>query len=234
MVKPKKRLGQHFLVSRHVALFFVRAAEVSKHDTVLEIGPGKGIITRELAKRAKKVYAIEVDKELAPYLRIPNVEVIWGDALKLSWPEHDKVVANLPFNIASQVLLKITKPAVLGVQKELALRLTAEPGSENYSRISVVAQFLFDIEVLKHFPPQVFYPVPKVWLSVIRLKPKEKPGNWEELNEFIRKLFMHAKKTVKNALKAHGISYSGKFAERKVRSLSKEEVLELFEEVTGK
>ena len=105
----RRELGQHFLAVQEVALFMVEAGNIGKSDTVLEIGPGKGIITRLLAKRAKKVYAIEKDRKLGIYLKgLPkNVEIIWGDALKVPWPKADKMVSNLPFKIASEIILSL-------------------------------------------------------------------------------------------------------------------------------
>ena len=233
-MRALKKLGQHFLVSPEVALFMVRAAKVGRKDVVLEIGPGKGIITRLLAKKAKEVYAIEKDRRMREFLSgMPeNVHVIWGDALKVEWPPANKIVANLPFNIASQVLFRIPESvevAVLGLQREFAEKMVAKPGEKNYGRLSVSSQLLFEVEVLKNFPPQVFKPVPKVWLSIVRLKPKERPGKWEEMEEFIRKIFSYPNKMVGNALELAG--YQKLKIGKKVRELSPGEVAELFEKV---
>ena len=231
-MKASKRLGQHFLISPSVALFMVRAAGVSREDSVLEIGPGKGVITRFLARRAGKVYAIEKDRRMAPYLKnLPeNVELIWGDALKVQWPRVNKLVSNLPFYISSRLLFRLPENlelAVLGLQKEFAEKMVAEPGSEKYGRLSVSARLLFEIELLKSFPPTVFRPAPKVWLSVVRLRPKKRPENWKELEEFIRGIFSYPNRKVDNALKLAGYPPVGEG--RRVKELGPEEVAELFD-----
>ena len=221
------RLGQHFLKSREVAWFIVKAAGLTGKERVLEIGPGRGIITRLLAQRARKVIAVEKDRSLEPYLReLPgNVELVWGDILKMPFPEVDVVVSNLPFYISSQLLFALPPvPAVLGLQKEFAQKMVARPGSREYGRLSVSAQLRFRIRVLRHFPPEVFSPPPKVWLSVVRLNPN-RPGDWAASEEFIRRVFSYPNKKLDNALKLAGYPPSG--MDKRVRELTPDEVVKL-------
>lgn len=234
-MEPLKKFGQHFLISREVAEFMVEAAGVTKDDTLLEIGPGRGMITNYLARRAGKLYFIEKDERLRGDLAflLGNVHPIWGDAMYEAWPKDaNKLVSNLPFNIASQVLFMIPEGmelAVLGVQKEVGEKMVAQPGESEYGRLSVAIQLLFKVEHLKNFPPSVFEPVPKVGLAVVRLKPLKRPENWPELEEFIRKIFCYPNKSVNNALKLAG--YPEGLAEtggrKKVRNLTGTDVVRL-------
>ncbi|MBR9681957.1 MAG: ribosomal RNA small subunit methyltransferase A [Candidatus Altiarchaeota archaeon] len=228
-----KAFGQHFLIAREVAEFMVDAASISKKDVVLEIGPGKGMITKYLARKSKKLYYIEKDVRLKEALRyiLGDVEAFWGDALVVSWPEEiNKLVSNLPFNIASQVIFKIPETydlAILGVQKEFGEKMVAKPGDKNYGRLSVSSQLLFNIKLLNTFPPEVFSPRPEVGLAIIKLIPKKRLSIWPELEIFIRDVFCYPNKTVNNALKLAGYDVKTKLR-KKVRGLSKEEVVKLF------
>ncbi len=221
-----RRLGQHFLVDGRVAKFMVDALAPGRDETVVEIGPGRGIITRLLAARAGRVVAIEKDRRLEPFLKgLPgNVEVVWGDALE-GLPPCDRLISNVPFYISSKLLFSLPPvPAVLGLQREFAERMVAEPGSRRYGRLSVNSQLRYRIELLRSFPPEVFSPPPKVWLSVVRLEPRE-PGMWEGTEEVVRKLFSYPGRTVDNALKLAGFPPQG--IKKRVRELSPREVVEL-------
>ncbi|MBR9680070.1 MAG: ribosomal RNA small subunit methyltransferase A [Candidatus Altiarchaeota archaeon] len=234
-MRALKRLGQNFLVEPAVASYMTKLAEIDKSETVLEIGPGKGIITRQLAKKAKTVYAIEKDHRLARYLLgLPrNVELIWGDALKTEWPKTDKLVANLPFNISSKVVLRVQAPikiAILGLQKEFAKRMIAKPGSSNYGRLSVTCNLLFDAELKKVFPSSVFEPRPEVELGIVKLVPKELPKNWDKLEIFIRDLFCYPGKNTDNALKLAGFDKLG--IDKKVRELEPKELIEMWTQLS--
>jgi 16S rRNA (adenine1518-N6/adenine1519-N6)-dimethyltransferase len=222
-----RKLGQHFLRSRAVAKFMVDAARLTGSETVLEIGPGRGIITRLLARRAARVVAVEKDRSLERYLRdLPaNVELVWGDALEMEWPGCDVLVSNVPFYISSELLFSMPAvPAVLGLQKEFARRMAAEPGSRNYGRLSVSAQLKFHVELLREFPATVFSPPPEVELAVVRLEPN-RPDLWEEAEEFIRRVFPYLNKKVDNALEHGGYPRLG--VEKRVRELTPAEVVEL-------
>lgn len=207
-----RKLGQHFLYDPKIAAKMCAAAEVTKKDVVLEIGPGKGLITKELAARAGKVIAIEKDEALAAALEgffANNVEIITEDILHIDWPRFDKIVSNVPFNISSPLLEKIfkhRKPAVLILQKEFAARLTAKPGEKDYSHLTVKCNYYCTAQKIGELKPGAFRPAPKVSAAIVKLTPHAPPFEaderfWEIANE----LFRHKRKTVGAALKAEHI-----------------------------
>lgn len=189
-IKPSKRLGQNFLIDDSVLKKIIEAAELFSDDTILEIGPGLGILTIELAKRVGKVIAIEKDKELMRILNnelrimnIKNVEIIQGDILKI--PDYQlpvisyKIVANLPYYITSPVIRKFLeaeqepKLMVLMVQKEVAQRICATPPHMNL--LAVAVQFYAEPKIISYVNKNSFYPQPKVDSAIIKIIPREFP-----------------------------------------------------------
>ncbi|MFH0961861.1 MAG: 16S rRNA (adenine(1518)-N(6)/adenine(1519)-N(6))-dimethyltransferase RsmA [archaeon] len=228
-IRPKKWLGQNFLTDRKTLEFEVSAAGVCGKDTVLEIGPGDGRLTRLLAERAKRVVAVEKDLEMAKFLEgLPeNVELVFGDFTKLQpLPEFNKVVANIPYNLSSKIAFILLEGhgfevAVLTFQKEFAERLVGRPGTKNWGRLSATVSFLANVELLKTVPAGAFYPKPKVDSAVVRIIPKEKPEGWESTKRAINALFTNPGKTVKNALKGKTDSeIPEEFRGKRVRRLS--------------
>ncbi len=201
--RAKKRFGQNFLTDRRVLDAIVDAAHLTSDDRVLEIGPGQGVLTRELAQHAGKVVAVELDRDLMPILQplqaeFPNLDLVWGDFLKVSWddlglPETGtKVVANIPYYITTPILLKLlheeeltTKPfaeatgrvsdILLMVQAEVADRLNARPGTKDYGSITVLVQYAATVETVVKVPRSSFKPAPNVDSKVIRLRPRTEP-----------------------------------------------------------
>ncbi|MCK4996374.1 MAG: ribosomal RNA small subunit methyltransferase A, partial [Thermoplasmatales archaeon] len=175
----KQKLGQNFLIDKRVAEQEVNYAGIENNDVVLEIGPGQGILTRLLAERAKRVIAIEIDKNLIGDLGSSlseNVELIHGDALKIDFetlPKFNKIVSNLPFQISSPITFKLLdynfELAVLIYQKEFADRMIAAPDSKDYSRLSVGIYYKTKCELLETIPKTCFKPQPKVDSCAIRL-----------------------------------------------------------------
>ncbi|MEO2118038.1 MAG: 16S rRNA (adenine(1518)-N(6)/adenine(1519)-N(6))-dimethyltransferase RsmA [Methanocaldococcus sp.] len=214
MFKPKKRLGQCFLIDKNFVNKAVESANLTKDDIVLEIGLGKGILTEELAKNAKKVYVIEIDKSLEPYAdklkeNYNNIEIIWGDAVKVDLDKLDfnKVVANLPYQISSPITFKLIKRgfdlAVLMYQYEFAKRMVAKEGTKDYGRLSVAVQARADVEFIAKVPPTAFSPKPRVYSALIKIKPNK--GKYQIENEnffddFLRAIFQHRNKSVRKAL----------------------------------
>ena len=213
-MKHNKKLGQCFLKDKNIVQKAINTADISKNDMVLEIGLGEGILTKELAKNAKKVYVIELDKRLEPYAKeiiaeYPNVEVIWDDALNVNLNELDfnKIVANLPYQISSPITFKILKTnfdvAVLMYQYEFAKRMVAKEGTREYGRLSVSVQYKANVEFVCKVSPSAFSPKPKVDSAIVKITKKEEvyPLKDEEFFEgVLRALFQHKNKTVKKAL----------------------------------
>ncbi len=196
--RRKPKLGQHFLVDHSAALRIVEAFGDLPSSTVLEIGPGRGVLTSLLARRARRVIAIELDRVLAAQLRMrfaltPNVEIIEGDILAMDFdtlfgpkpgstrpgmnhqPERVRVVGNLPYFITSDILLRLFEYRkyfeiiVLMVQREVADRIAAQPGKSEYGLLSATAQLYSRVEKLFTLPPDAFSPPPKVHSTAIRL-----------------------------------------------------------------
>ena len=196
--QSKPKLGQHFLASEDTALRIVDVMGDLSQSTVLEIGPGRGILTSLLAKRARRLIAVELDRVLAAQLRLKfgmsrNVEIIEGDVLAMDFdsvfgpkpglgrpgieikPEPVKVVGNLPYYITSDILLRLFEfskyfeSIVIMVQREVADRIAAEPGGRDYGVLSATAQLYARVENLFTLPPTAFTPPPKVHSSVLRL-----------------------------------------------------------------
>ncbi len=187
-------------------------AEISSDDVVLEIGAGVGNLTLLLAQRAGKVVAVEMDRKLVKIVEErlsehPNVELLCGDALRVEFPRFDKVVANLPYGISSDITFRLLehkfKLAVLMFQKEFADRLVAEPGSSDYSRLTVNARYRASIELLDEVPPEAFFPQPKVTSAIVKLRPREplfRVADEKLFFSVVRALFQHRRQRVRNAL----------------------------------
>ena len=208
------KLGQNFLIDERVASRQIKYAELNKNDVVLEIGAGYGILTKKIAKIAR-VIAIEIDSRFIQSLKkIPNVEVIHADALKVDFNElnFNKVISNLPYQISSPITFKLLDAdfelAILMYQKEFAARLIAKPGSKDYSRLTVMAYYKADFELLEEVPPKAFKPMPKVASCIVRVKPIGKRFSVDEkiFERVTKSIFQHRRKKIKNALASEGIS----------------------------
>ncbi len=210
-IKLDKRKGQNYLVDKNVLSRIVKSAELSKKDTILEIGAGIGTLTIPMAENAEKIIAIEQDRKIANILikrleklKITNVEVIIGDATKIEFPNFNKVVSNLPYKISSPITFKILEYefelAILMYQLEFAERMVAKPCNSNYSRLSVMMHFYANVEMLFSVSKNVFLPKPKVSSAVIKLTPKKELSIDEFLLNVIRALFQHKRKKARNAL----------------------------------
>jgi 16S rRNA (adenine1518-N6/adenine1519-N6)-dimethyltransferase len=206
------KLGQHFLMDRAAIMRIASYAGIGPQDRVLEIGPGPGNLTEALASCAGRVYAVEIDPDLAAQLsgRFSNVHVINGDALKVELPDYNKIVSNLPYHISSKITYRLlSRPfetAVLMYQREFAGRLAAGVGDSNYGRLAMTVGFFCRIEILEKVPKTAFRPVPQVDSAIVRLQPRlDRPG--AEPADFMRLvegLFNNRRKKVKKGLMALG------------------------------
>ena len=220
----QKKFGQNFLIDTHVLDKIIRAAEITKDDFVLEIGPGIGTMTQYLAQAAREVVAVEIDKALIPILQdtlsgFPNAEVIQDDILKVDIAELAaernggrpiKVVANLPYYITTPIIMSLFEHDVplalvtVMVQKEVAERMQAGPGSKDYGALSLAVQYYADPYIVANVPPNCFMPRPNVGSAVIRLtRHKVPPVQVEDeklMFKMIRASFNQRRKTLVNGL----------------------------------
>ncbi len=223
-ISPTKRLGQHFLVDRGITVAIVRTAGVNPGDVVLEVGPGLGEMTKLLASKAKSVIAIEVDESMVALLKdrladYENIVLLRDDALRFDflgesrkWGEKLKVVSNLPYNIATQLIFRFVEMRealsgmTLTLQREVAERIVALPGKKQYGILSVLLQLYCDASIRLVVPPSSFYPRPKVESAVVRFEFLQKPRVEIEDESTFRKVvkasFGHRRKTLKNSLKS--------------------------------
>jgi 16S rRNA (adenine1518-N6/adenine1519-N6)-dimethyltransferase len=209
-VRPSKSRGQHFLVDGRIAHRAIGYADLRASDVVLEIGPGLGVLTRELVQRVKHVVAIESDRRFAEYLRraIPEAEIVHADALKVEWPDFDAMVSNLPYQISSPLTFRLLATpfdrAVLMYQWEFAQRMVAAPGTEDYSRLSVGVYVRAACTILERVPRNAFRPQPKVNSALVRLEPRPSPfpiADPDRFDAVVAALFEHRRKTVENGLR---------------------------------
>ena len=220
----QKKFGQNFLIDPHVLDKIIAAAQISKDDCVLEIGPGIGTLTQYLAENARQVVAVEIDANLIPILEetlkdYPNVTVINEDILKVDMEglakEHNqgrpiKVVANLPYYITTPIIMSLFEQQVpvdnitVMVQKEVAERMQAGPGSKDYGALSLAVQYYASPYIVANVPPNCFIPRPNVGSAVIRLtRHKEPPVKVKDeklMFRLIRASFNQRRKTLQNSL----------------------------------
>ena len=219
---PNKRLGQNFLIDPNIVRKIVALAELSPNDHVLEIGPGRGILTEALSRTAGRVTAIEVDSRLHAYLEtkqaeLPNVELVCDDALAYpveNLPMGTVVVAYLPYYISTPLLFRLLDQRgrfprmVLMLQDEVADRLVAQPGGSDYGVLSVMTQYAADITKAFRVSAQCFRPRPDVASAVVRLGMKERtrlsPKEEVALRALVKAAFAHRRKTLVNSLRDEG------------------------------
>ncbi len=237
-----KSLDQNFLYSDSILEREVEYAEINSEDKLLEIGPGIGTLTEKILKKTGNLAVIEIDPKFAPILNKNVEEVIIGDALKVEWPECNKIISNVPYSISSPLIFKILEQpielAVLCLQKEFARRMVAEPGTKNYSRLSVNCAVRADIEFLETVPKGKFFPVPRVDSAFVRLRPKNivLPRKFADIT---RAIFQHKNKKLRNSLMdsyheigtkeevASFVKSLGEIAQTKVLNLSPEDIINI-------
>ena len=225
-IKMSKKLGQNFLIKRGIVDEIVKAADLQAGEPVLEIGPGIGTLTQGLAQSGAKVTAIELDTRLLEVLdttlaQYSNVNIVHGDVLKLDVPsimnhEPFKVVANLPYYITTPIIMSLLESRlpierlVVMVQKEVALRMVAKPGTKDYGALSVAVQYYTKPDIVLDVPPKSFLPAPAVTSSVIRCVLRDKPPvdvvDEKLFFRVVKAGFAQRRKTFANTMKTTGLS----------------------------
>ena len=225
-IKMSKKLGQNFLIKRGIVDEIVHAAELTPGEHVLEVGPGIGTLTQGLAQSGADVTAIELDRRLLAVLdttlaSYDNVRIIHGDVLKLDVPSimnHKpfKVVANLPYYITTPIIMSLLESKlpierlVVMVQKEVALRMVAKPGTKDYGALSVAVQYYTEPDIVLDVPPKSFLPAPAVTSSVIRCVLRDKPPvdviDEKLFFRVVKAGFAQRRKTFANTMKTTGLS----------------------------
>jgi len=230
--QPRHRFGQNFMIDQNLVRLIAAAGEIAPGDVVIEVGPGTGTLTEELlASPAGKVITVEIDRDLAKMLREkfsaePKFVLIEGDALAgkrelnqtlveasglLPLPAEEgtrrsvKLVANLPYNIASPLVIELLIAGVttlaFTVQKEVADRLVAKANDDAYGSISVMSQLLGEVELMRTLPPQAFWPAPKIDSALVRIRRRDQLGNLAlPFSKFLQQLFSARRKTLRKAL----------------------------------
>ena len=231
-IRPRKKFGQHWLRNKKVLDRIILAAQISDSDRILEIGPGKGVLTEKLFAYAEKLLSVEIDRDLCKYLvnkygDVDNFLLLEGDFLSLEigdilkdtlpeFADYNKVVANIPYNITGPIIEKligtISQPAsrqldsiVLLIQKEVGERLIAVPNNKIYGALTVKVQYLADCEIVCDVPAKDFYPRPQVDSVVVKLTPKqiENPADNPKFLDTVIKLgFSSRRKMLRNNLKS--------------------------------
>ena len=209
-VRPDGTGDKHFLADERVLDRIVGYApepEEGGYAHVLEVGGGVGSLTQRLVEKYDRVTVVELDRELARFLGDyfgDYVDVIQGDAVDVSLPEFDVSVSNLPYSASSPVLFRLlprAKPLVVTVQKEFADRVVAEPGEDDYGRLSVTARRYAKPEILETVPPSAFEPEPEVESAVLRFEPRENVRGDDFFDDVVRAVFTQRRKTLRNAVR---------------------------------
>jgi 16S rRNA (adenine1518-N6/adenine1519-N6)-dimethyltransferase len=258
---PRHRFGQNFMIDQNLVRVVAEAGMLSRDDLVIEVGPGTGTLTEELLERAGRVVAVEIDRDLAALLRQrfadrANFTLIEGDALAGKHalnPEllgavrsqkaaggSCKLVANLPYNIASPLIIELLVAGVdllaFTVQKEVAERLRGQAGGDDYGTLSVMAQMLANIELLRTLPPQAFWPAPKIESALVRLTRRDRLGDRAgDFSTFVHSIFSYRRKMLRKALVQAGydserlLSVSGLEGQRRPEEFGPEQLLALYE-----
>jgi 16S rRNA (adenine1518-N6/adenine1519-N6)-dimethyltransferase len=219
-VRPRREYGQHFLVDENILGVIGRLARLGGDDVVLEIGPGLGVLTRYLADRVALVHAVEIDRSLEPQLaaalgECENVRLTWGDALGLDLaalvPPPTKLVANLPYNVATPIVVEsLDRLPQVGswcvmVQREVADRFFARPGTKAYGAVSVLLQLASRRTGFHPVSRTVFRPPPNVDSALVAFERIQRPADWGRTKAVVEAAFAHRRKTLPNSLALAGL-----------------------------
>ena len=246
----KKEYGQHFLVDRNILDVIGRLAELAPDDVVLEIGPGEGVLTRYLADRVALVHGVEIDRSLEPHLRdIDNVVIHFGDALQMELPrDATKLVANLPYNVGTAIVVESLDglPNIrlwcVMVQREVADRFFADPGTKPYGAVSVLVQLVCERTGFHPVSRAVFRPRPNVDSALVAFRRVRTPDDYPRVRKVVTAAFAHRRKTLPNSLELAGLVSReaagaalvavGRDATTRAEALAPQEFVELTQELS--
>lgn len=252
-MKAKKSYGQHFLILEEIAQNIVNSfVEFNKTNKALEVGPGLGVLTKQLTTKYNEFVAVEADRDMVAVINksLPEVKIIEGDFLKQDFKEIFNgepfgIIGNFPYNISSQIVFKMIEnreqvPVMVGMfQKEMAERIVSKPGTKVYGVISVLTQAYYEGGLIMHVPPEAFSPPPKVDSAVIILKRKENiPEIYNEVlfKDIVKTSFLHRRKMIRNTMKQWLTEEEMKdsFYNRRPETLSVLEFINLTQLITAK
>lgn len=219
--QPRKRFGQHFLRDQNILRKITQAIHPKANQHLVEIGPGEGVLTAHILPLCHQLDAIEIDRDLIQSLQqqfqqYAQLQIHHQDVLKFNWhtltrrPHSLRVIGNLPYNISTPLLfhlfpaLELIQDMHFMLQKEVVLRMTANVGDSNYSRLSVMTQYFCNNELLFEIPPSAFFPPPKVQSAFIRMQPRTPEISAKNIvlfSDVVRTAFTQRRKTIHNALK---------------------------------
>jgi len=234
-LSPRHRFGQNFMIDQNLVRLIAQTGQIAPGDRVIEVGPGTGTLTEELLARDAQVIAVEIDHDLAALLRVrfaaePAFALIEADALASKHRLNSelqlaiqrasaegrpaKLIANLPYNIASPLIIELllvgVELLVFTVQKEVAHRLRAKAGDEEYGALSVMSHMLARTEILRTLPPQVFWPAPQIESALVRMvRAPDMNGlgpNARAFGEFVQSMFSYRRKMLRNALDVEDVT----------------------------
>lgn len=263
-LQPRHRFGQNFMIDQNLVRLMADTARITSQDLIIEVGPGTGTLTEELLARGGRVVAVEIDRDLAAHLTAhfagnDRFLLIQGDALDGKHAIHPllreqiacaqkfprktiKLVANLPYNIASPLVIDLliegVDELVFTVQKEVAERLKARSGTEAYGPLTVIARMMAEVEIVRVLPPGAFWPAPKIESALVRMKRNDRLGdNARAFGLFIQKLFSFRRKTLRKALDLAGsdsqliLNALGLDAYQRAETLEPEELWQIFSQI---
>ncbi|MFL2859345.1 MAG: 16S rRNA (adenine(1518)-N(6)/adenine(1519)-N(6))-dimethyltransferase RsmA [Pontiellaceae bacterium] len=221
--QPNKRLGQNFLIDSNILNLIVNTSQIKENDNIIEIGPGLGALTERIINKPINLICIEKDFKISAYLkeRFEFINIVENDALKVDYNHlfscsDFKVVANLPYSIASRLMINLAesknKPLnmCLTVQKEVADKLISIPGDKSYGVLSILTKIFYDIELVKKISPSCFFPAPKVWSAIVKMNRRKIPlvndKIYKDFKYIVKYCFSQRRKQLGTSLKNLGIS----------------------------
>ena len=246
-IKPNKNLGQNFLINEYVINTILEILDIKKDDYILEVGPGKGALTRNIIKKTKNYIGVEKDKNLSDFLKVnykENVDIRNEDILNFDFSKifknNYRVVGNIPYNISTKLLMKCIEnknfisQVHFMMQKEFVDRVTSVHGVKSYGRLSVLIQIFFKAEKYIDIDPSNFYPEPKIYSSFMSLTPLKKilleENEVSDFLNFVKEIFKTRRKKIKNCL---DINHRGLYdnIDKRAEELSIVEIIKLYRDI---